>query len=248
MNYGYQNEVDFVNHFNNKYIYELDSNSQMFLKDLFSDIVDDNVKIICWKNKMRQKADIFIKCKNHVKNISLKCGHSNSVHGESVNDFVDYMKKLDIPYNVINIYLNYHYGYVKDENGNLDFSKSLSADEYKLLYQDEINYFNREINKIRIIIDMIDRFIIRGKNANYDIDALVSGTIDDYVWIKKYDLYELILSKRNYKYTSPHFCCITIGPKKRNLNKNSKNPKDRYLIAVRWNYIRESIIEYKNNL
>ena len=30
MNYGYQNEYDFVHLFNNKYLYELDSNSQFF--------------------------------------------------------------------------------------------------------------------------------------------------------------------------------------------------------------------------
>ena len=34
-NYGYQNEYDFVELFNNKYFYELDNNSQLFLKELF---------------------------------------------------------------------------------------------------------------------------------------------------------------------------------------------------------------------
>ena len=32
LNYGYQNEYDFVELFNNKYLYELDENSQKFLK------------------------------------------------------------------------------------------------------------------------------------------------------------------------------------------------------------------------
>lgn len=30
MNYGYQNEYDFVELFNNKYLYELDENTQFF--------------------------------------------------------------------------------------------------------------------------------------------------------------------------------------------------------------------------
>lgn len=247
MNYGYQNEIDFVNYFNEKYFCELNNNSQNFLKDLYGSIIDNDERLICWKNKLNQKTDIFIKYKNCIKNISLKCGNNNSLHGESVNDFEKYLKKLDVPYTAIHKYLDYHYGYKRDEDGNLDFSISLSADEYKMLYQDEIDFFNKEIDKTRIIIDMIDRFIVRGKNSEYDIDALVSGTIEDYVWIKKYDLYDLILSKRHYKYTSPHFCCITIGPKKRNLNRDSRNAKERYLIAVRWSNIRESIIEYKDS-
>lgn len=41
MNYGYQNEYDFVELFNGKYIDELDNNSQKFLKDLFGKQIDD---------------------------------------------------------------------------------------------------------------------------------------------------------------------------------------------------------------
>ena len=84
MNYGYQNEYDFVELFNGKYIAELDDNSQKFLKDLFGNEIDDEEIIKAWKNKMNQKADIFIKYKNYIKNISLKCGKSNSAHHESI--------------------------------------------------------------------------------------------------------------------------------------------------------------------
>lgn len=113
------------------------------------------------------------------------------------------------------------------------------------MYQSEIDVFNATINKTIIIIDMIDRFIVRGRNATYDIDALVCGTVNDYTWIMKYDLYDLILSKRCMEYTSPHAACLTIGPKKRNLNRDSKNPKDCYVVCIRWNFIRESIDEFK---
>lgn len=73
MNYGYQNEEDFVKLFNDKYFYELDNNSQIFLKELFGDVINNDERIKSWKNKMVQKTDIFIKYKNHIKNISLKC-------------------------------------------------------------------------------------------------------------------------------------------------------------------------------
>lgn len=246
MNYGYQNEYDFVQLFNNRYIYELDTNSQKFLKELFGEVIDDKEQIKSWKNKAFQKTDIFIKYKNHIKNISLKCGNSNSIHHESLQDFKRYLEKLQIPYNVIDKYVSYHYGYKKDENGNTDYSVSLNSEEYKTYYQHELDIFNESINKTRLIVDMVDRFIIRGKNSDYDIDALVCGTIDDYVWIMKYDLYDLILSKRNIDYTSPHAACLTIGPKKRNINGDSKNVRERYIVAVRWNFIRESIVEFKN--
>lgn len=157
MNYGYQNEKDFVELFNNKYLYELDDNSQKFLKELFEEIIKDDEKIKSWKNKDVQKTDIFIKYKNYIKNISLKCGRSNSMHHEKIQEFKRYLEKLEIPYNIIDKYVSYHYGYAKDEEGKTDFSKVLSSEEYKKLYQEEIDIFNKSINKTRIIVDMIDR-------------------------------------------------------------------------------------------
>lgn len=246
MNNGYKNELEFVELFNNKYISDLDNNSKLFLEDLFETKIDNNEIIKSWKNRMNQKTDIFIKYKNYIKNISLKCGNSNSVHCEQIQEFKRYLEKLNIPYKTIDKYVSYHYGYKRDNNGNLIFSEILSAEEYKKIHQEEIDIFNHEINKTRIIIDMIDRFLIRGRNSDYDIDALVSGTIENYVWINKYDLYDLILSKKCLEFTSPHAACLTIGPKKRNLDGNSKNFKDRYLVVIRWNNIKDEIVSFKN--
>lgn len=55
MNYGHQNEYDFVELFNNKYFSELDDNFKKILTDLFSFTIDDSEIIKCWKNKMVQK-------------------------------------------------------------------------------------------------------------------------------------------------------------------------------------------------
>jgi hypothetical protein len=245
-NYGVQNEYDFVEHFNDKYYSDFDSNSKLFLNELFGDLSDDE-KILCWKNKYMQKADIYIKYKNYIKGISLKCGNSNSVHHETIEEFRQYLEKLGIEYKTIEKYVSYHYGYMRDEKDRIDFTKSLSSEEYKRIYQSELDEFNDAINKTKIIIEMTDRFIIRGRNAEYDIDALICGKVDNYVWIMKYDIYDLILSNRCNEYTSPHIACMTIGPKKRNLNRNSKNSRERYVVCIRWNFIRENIIDFKKS-
>lgn len=246
MNNGFKNEQDFVQLFNNKYLYELDNNSINFIKELFGKMIDNEEIIKCWKNKMVQKDDIFIKYKNYVKSISLKCGNNNSVHQEQVQEFKKYLSDIGIPYKIVDNYFSYHYGYMLDENGKRNFSKLLSSEEYKKLYQKDIDVFNKYINKTRIIVDMVDRFIVRGRNSNFDIDALVCGTPDDYIWIMKYDIYDLVLSKRCLEFTSPHIACMTLGPKKRNLDGNSKNRGDRYIVCVRWNNLKKDIIEFNN--
>ena len=195
MNYGFKNEHDFVELFNNKYLNELDYNSRTFLLELFDNYIENDEPIKAWKNKMVQKADIFIKYKNYIKSISIKCGKDNSMHQEPIQEFKRYLEKLNISYKIIDKYVSYHYGYMKDGEGRTDFSKSLSSCEYKKLYQNEIDVFNVAINKTRIIVDMIDRFIIRGNNSDYDVDALICGTIDSFVWIMKYELYDLFYQK-----------------------------------------------------
>ena len=73
MNYGYQNEYDFVELFNNKFLYELDSNSQNFIKDLFGETIDNSEVIKCWKNKieLNYKDIVMQKFTNYNSNISI---------------------------------------------------------------------------------------------------------------------------------------------------------------------------------
>lgn len=246
-NYGYQNEIDFVELFNNKYYEELDDNSKRFLLEIFNGNIDNDEIIKSWKNKVNQKADFFIKYKTRIRGISLKCGRSNSIHHENIQDFKIFLKKLGIPFKIIDYYVSYHYGYARDEYGNTDFSRCLSADEYKSLYQNEIDIFNETINQTKYIIEMVDRFLVRGRNSEIDVDAFIYGKTDDYIWILKNEMYDLILSNSKTDYSSPHIACITLGPKKRNLDYNPDYARERFLVCARWHYFKEDIELFKQN-
>ena len=51
-NKGIENEFDFVEMFNNKYLDELDNNSIKFLHDLFGDDIKNDELIKSWKNRL----------------------------------------------------------------------------------------------------------------------------------------------------------------------------------------------------
>ena len=85
------------------------------------------------------------------------------------------------------------------------------------------------------------------ETSNFDIDALISGTPSDYVWIMKYDIYDLVLSKRCLHFTSPHIVCMMLCSKKRDIDGTSNNRGDRYIVCARWNNLREDIVSFKNN-
>ena len=57
-NIGIQNEYAFVELFNNKYLNDLDNNSQKFLCELFGNEIDNDKPIKSWKNKCMQKNDM----------------------------------------------------------------------------------------------------------------------------------------------------------------------------------------------
>ncbi len=63
----------------------------------------------------------------------------------------------------------------------------------------------------------------------------------------KYDIYDLVLSKRCLDFTSPHIACMTLGSMKRSIDGTSNNRGDRYVVCARWNNLREDIISFKNS-
>ena len=131
VNYGFQNELDFIELFNGKYLNELGSREQEFLLDVFDGHIDSEEKIKAWKNRINQKTDFFIKYKTIIKSIGLKCGRDNSMHQELIQDFRFFLEQLRVPYKIIDLYANYHYGYGRDENGMKDYTFRLSSEQYK---------------------------------------------------------------------------------------------------------------------
>lgn len=243
-NNGFKNEKNFVKFFNNKYLSEFDKNTQELLKEIFDNVIDDSMPIISWKNNLPQKADIFIKFKKYVKSISIKSGTGNSVHQEKLHDFEEFLKSLYVPYYAIDNYISFHFGYARDKNGSRITSQKLGTFEYLRFFQKEIDNLNKYINKTRTIVSIVDRIIIRGRNSEYGIDALISGTPQNYVWINKDDIYDLFLSKKLINYNVLHVSLVTFGPKIRHSHED-KTKKEILNVTFRWKEPRKDIIEYK---
>ena len=63
----------------------------------------------------------------------------------------------------------------------------------------------------------------------------------------RYDIYDLALFKRCLDFISSHIACMTLGSKKRSIDRTSNNRGDRYVVCARWNNLKEDIISFKNN-
>ena len=89
-----------------------------------------------------------------------------------------------------------------------------NKDEVSEKLADILGISKKEMDKHVKKNTSIERVHPEGRRLSYDIDALVCGTVNYYIWIMKYDLYDLILSNRRMDLTSPYIACMTIGPKK----------------------------------
>ena len=239
---GKNNEINFVNNLNGKNISQLNPLFKDLIDELFpNESTTSNIK--CWKNYCKEKSDIFIQINNTIKGISIKKGIKNSVHVERISDFIHFLIENKVNKEIVNEYLKYHYA-----DGSIDGKRKhrISVEEYKKENHSQIDKINQVFKDEKILKKAIERFITKGKNSNNYIAAIIYGEIDDFVWVTKEDIEQIMLSKKNEYSSAVHFSLMTCQPKNRCLNYNPLYEKDRYCIQIKWYNIFDDILEYKN--
>ena len=129
------------------------------------------------------------------------------------------------------------------EKGN----KRLSALEYKSLFQYDIDLINKVFNNEDLLKKAVNRFVIRGNNSSYDINALIYGEVDDFLFLTPDEIIDIVLSKKDIYSTAVHFGPLICQPKSRCLNYNPLYEKDRFCVQIKWYSLNDDIIEFMNN-
>ena len=239
---GKNNEFNFVLAINRKKITEINVLLQELIRVLFPEITPSS-EIKAWKNHYKQKTDVLIKVGNTIKKISIKMGSRNSVHVEHVSTFIEFMRLNNIPEEVINNYLYYHYGDdTLDGSGVKRLDSSLLKDKYKR----EIDEINLYFNNKKLIIKAIDRFVLKGLVFHDYVDAIVVGTPDDFLFIKRDEVYKIILDKKDKYCSAPHFGPLVCQSFGRCLNYNKRYEWNRNFVQVKWYSLFDDIVEHMN--
>ena len=240
---GIDNEYEFVRYLNNKKISNLNPMFRALIGELYP-LENENSIIKCWRNHFAQKSDILIKINDLMKGLSLKKGIKNSIHVERISDFIHFLIENNVNRDTVIEYLKYHYA---DGSTNGTGKDRLSINDYKEQHQLEIDKINLIFNNENLLENAIDRFVIKGNNSSYYIDALIYGEVSNFVWITKSDIKEIIMSKKDLYSSAVHFGPLTCQPKNRCLNYNAKYEKDRFCVQIKWYNLFDDIIEHMNN-
>lgn len=240
---GYENEKIIANSLNGKRFCEVNPLFNDMLYKLYgklknSDLIEAKV------NYNLKKYDLTIKINGVIKRISIKKGINNSVHGEPIQKFINFLESEHIEKEFINDFLDYFYA-----DGTFDGTgtKRVSVKEYKEANQDKIDRLNLLFNQENIIKRCVNRFVTQGNNSKYVIDGLIYGTKNDFLFLSTDEIEKIILSKKNLYSTGIHFGQLFCQPMTRNLNNNPLYECKRHVVQIKWYTLFDDIIEYKNN-
>lgn len=245
-NIGISNEYSIVKSYNDKKVKELNSFQKEFIKELFSDLNDEDV-IKASKFTKTAKPDIYITCGKQIKFISIKSGKTDSVHFEKIKDFILFLRKHGVSKETQKTILLFHYG-----DGTLDGSGKIRKPFNELIIdlKERIEKANLELNSALIIEQTFLRACIKGNEyRSNSVDYFYYGDENYGVYISKEKLLSFILRKRNYSYYSPHIGPMTIQPYLRDINYKSKNTFKRDYVQIKWHYFLADIERakiYKN--
>lgn len=245
---GKRNEKLIVKALNNKKFSELNDNLQQMIKGMNNNSVLPNTLIKAEKIKGKHKADIFVEINNQKYNISVKCGGSNSVHQEPVEDFIDFLEsEYNIDSNLKNDIRFFIWG-----DGTLDgtgeISNRMDAKELKLNFPDVISHLKDFFHENKK--QLIERFLINGAVSESAPDFIYYGTTEEGILVNAQDMFIWLYDDKNEK-TQP---TLPVGrfnfqAWNRNINGGNKSEQKRGEIQLKWDPIKsdiEEMLEEKN--
>lgn len=177
---------------------------------------------------------------NIIKRISIKKGVKNSVHMEPVSSFIKFLKENGMKKDLIRELLLFHYA---DGTINGTGKIRLSTKEYKTAHQKEIDKINEFFNTDVFIKKAVNRFVLQGNNSNYCIDAIIYGVVDDFIWITKDEIVNILLKHKNISKESLVIGGLFYQPWDRCLNNSIKYNSRRHYIQIKWYHLSDDIIE-----
>ena len=231
-NQGFQNESLIAEALNGKTYDQINQNLQSLIKNLFG-YPEEGAIIESAQIEGVFKPDIYIKYKGQTKNISVKVGRANKVHGENVKDFILFLRSLGISEQTQKIMLLFHYG-----DGTLDGSGKRRLDSLAIRIKMDklLKIANRELNSSREVIDKVMERVLfqgiadNGPNAEY----IYFGSPEYGQIVSKRQIYTYI-DNRSWQFaTKLHIGPIFIRPHARYADKKIFNPLSRERVHCYW--------------
>lgn len=235
-NNGIKNENEFRAYLNGKQVKDVNKAFQDMLYYFFASC-HENSSITAWNLFSKKKADICIKINDEIRSFSIKMGYKNSVHTEWLFTFLDFLRDIGVDQATIFRLKRYHFA-----DGTIDGTgdNRMSAKEYQELFPEEIKKINHVINRPNIINKVVQRSVTMGNHSKYEIDGLIYGTVNEFIWVSKEEIKRLTCDEKIIiESNGVHFGPLFYQSFGRCLNHNEKYEHLRSYMQFKWYNIHE---------
>jgi len=238
-NHGLLREKEMIAALDSKKVSELSNNMRHLLEELYG-VLDENEIVKCLAPDDYYKPDFFIIYRGIKKGISMKSGRSNIVHSELVNNFIEYLRELNVSEKTLETILLYHFG-----DGTTDGSGSERFEFAKLHYllDNRIKEANDELNSdIDRIYQVLERCVFAGAKEEFPrADALYHGDVSFGVVATEKQVRKHIYRK-NWKWMDAlHIGPLMLRPHARYIGVEIASEKRRHTIECHWSNLAADI-------
>lgn len=231
MNKGFENEMNIVRACHGKKISVLTPHWRKCVLTMFPEACGED-EVRCHQLRKSCKTDVEFTACGRTVNVSIKQGHSNTMHGESIWSFVRFLRSIGVSKKTVAVFLYYQFGdgTIKGD-GNVRFT----VDDMRAAHEEEFNKANAEFQKTDIVAKVIYRAIVHGTVKQYkDIDFFYYGNekFGYLAPIEKVMVY--LLDKKVERVSTLSFGPLSYQPYSRNLDQDPKDERKRFIVQIKW--------------
>lgn len=243
---GSLNETMILNSLNKHYYKDLDPKWKKHMKRMIKDIEDDDLIVATYYEYKDAKPDIVIEAHHRRIYLSIKSGHSPTVHTEMIYSFYDFLSSLGVPRRIIKIIAFYHSGYSHKEGFTTRvLPREEIIEKYGYLIKESNQYF---ASHPEVVKEIIYRTIFKGRLERDIIDYFYYGSALKGFLLSPTDIINIITSDHNDECSSICFDQLTYVAGDRNPEgKRHKQLKINWPVLCKWFYDESFMKKYGYN-
>jgi hypothetical protein len=241
-NFGFKNEQKIMNYLQNKDYSNLNNNFKKLISKSFCSY--EGV-IHCEQEGGINKSDLKIIINKEFHTYSIKSGKGNSVHQESIESFIKYLKKEHQLTALLETYLLRFIWADGSIDGSGKLKHRLSSKKFKNKYPYIIDAIQDYFNTISQTL--IRRFIIEGVHAKSSAEFIYYGTEKKGTCCRSEEVLEWLTQQKSK--ATLHVGKLSFQAWNRNLKGKAKAEKKRGIIQIKWGGLKKDIKKIaKSNL
>ena len=233
-NHGFRNEKELISALRKKHFSDLPSNLQRLISQSFKNYQGI---IYCSLMAGKNKSDLKIKIGSEVHTYSVKMGKGNSIHQESLANFLNFLEQEHhLPLNIKMAITRFIWA-DGTSDGTGKIKQRLSSKKFKKQNPEIIkeiqNYFDT------ISSSLIKRFLITGVESKSSAEFIYYGTVKKGVVCKSQEVLEWVTKHKARGVL--HIGKLTFQAWNRNLKGKKKSEKKRGVIQLKWGSLKKDI-------